>query len=64
MHIKILFISLAPNSNSKLCHVQEFFIEDNYDNHKHLFLDKNKVRSVLKDLNNELNILSNNKNLS
>jgi hypothetical protein len=39
-------------------------IEDNYDNHKHLFLDKNKVRSILKDLNNELNILSNKNNLS
>jgi hypothetical protein len=38
-------------------------IEENYDNQKHLIFDKNKVDLFLKDLNNELNLLSNKDNI-
>jgi hypothetical protein len=33
-------------------------IEENFDNQKHLIFNKNKVDIFLKDLNNELNLLS------
>jgi len=39
------------------------FIEDTYDNKKHLILDKDESNIFLKDLNNELNILSNKENI-
>jgi hypothetical protein len=38
-------------------------IEENYDNQKHLIFNKSKIDIFLKDLNNELNILSNKNNI-
>jgi hypothetical protein len=39
-------------------------IEDNFDNQKHLIFDKNKADLFLKDLNNKLNLLSNQNNIN
>jgi hypothetical protein len=43
--------------------MQKSPIEENYDNRKHLIFDKNKDDVFLKDLNNELNLLTNENNI-
>jgi hypothetical protein len=43
--------------------VHKSHIEENYDNQKHLIFDKNKAKHFVKDLINELNIISNKNNI-
>jgi hypothetical protein len=43
--------------------MQKSSIEETYDSQKHLIFDKDKVDNFLKDLNNGLNLLSNNNNI-